>query len=215
MVVVLCGTVAFAVSGCAFGRSEIPVEVPHGEAAAGLVPVRITEVRDRRQFSTHPPDASMPSLGDEADIGNPAITTRAIGRKRNGYGMALGDIVLPEGSTVPGLVRDAARQALAARGYRVVEANSPDYARTPSLALDINQFWTWFSPGFWQITLRFDALIRMKGNMVAAPNDPAHGHAEEDAFSGVESNWQEVVQAGLKDLVRAMEANIAPASGGS
>jgi hypothetical protein len=49
-------------------------------------------VTDQRTFEARPRDASIPSLKEEADLTNRAITVRAIARKRGGFGMALGDI---------------------------------------------------------------------------------------------------------------------------
>jgi len=91
-------------------------------------------VTDQRTFEA----SSIPSLKEEADLTNRAITVRAIARKRGGFGMALGDIVLPEGQTVEGLVKDAVIRSLRESGYRVVDESD---------AADIDQFLSWFSPG--------------------------------------------------------------------
>lgn len=63
-------------------------------------------LQDNRTFTIKPPSADMASLDPDEDPGD-ASKARAIGRKRNGYGKALGDVVLPEGKTVSGLVESA------------------------------------------------------------------------------------------------------------
>ena len=61
----------------------------------------IESVTDERIFQENPKSQDIPSLG----LGGSANATeiirkRAIGRKRNTYGKALGDILLEEGQTV-------------------------------------------------------------------------------------------------------------------
>ena len=86
-------------TGCATSRGILEVPLTVGDNPAQGREVKIVRVSDRRTFQMKPPDPSTPSLKDEA-IDNPAITSRAIARKRSGYGMAMGDILLPEGQTV-------------------------------------------------------------------------------------------------------------------
>src|ERR1043165_6603595 len=98
--VLLSFALAAALGACAVSRSVIDVQVAPGAAAAAnaapATPAR-REVEDARQFQLKPTDPSVPSLGDAEELKDPGITQRAVGRKRNTYGMALGDVVLPEG----------------------------------------------------------------------------------------------------------------------
>ena len=94
------------VSGCATNRGIIDVRVTPTPDPQGKVMVKIVRVTDQRTFELRPDVASIPSLKD-GQIDNKAITSRAIARKRNGYGKALGDILLPEGRTVEDLVEEA------------------------------------------------------------------------------------------------------------
>jgi hypothetical protein len=64
-------------------------------------------VTDRRVFEVNPRQANIPSLMNDAEIKNPAITARAVARKRGGFGKTLGDVgdvLLPEGRTVTNVV---------------------------------------------------------------------------------------------------------------
>src|SRR5689334_551286 len=87
---------ALLASGCALGRSVIDVKAPARSAVASGPAVKIVEVRDIRRFEVDPGDPSQPSLGDAAEIKDAKITERAIGRKRGGFGNALGDLALPD-----------------------------------------------------------------------------------------------------------------------
>ena len=201
----------FLLSGCALGRSVIDVNVPDVAAAATGQPVKIVEVKDARVFLASPKDPSQPSLSDEADLKNVAITSRAVGRKRNGYGAALGDLVLPENRTVSGLVKIAAVQALQEKGYRVVEAASPDYAEATPLTLKVEQFWAWFTPGFVSITMSFDSSVTLTGGVVAPSPATARGQFSSSGMAAFESDWKEVIQRGLADLTAKIKEHIKPA----
>ena len=199
-------------SGCALGRSVIDVDVPQVAAASSGQPVKIVEVKDARVFSASPKDPSQPSLSEAADISNAAITTRAIGRKRNGYGAALGDFVLPENRSVPELVKAAATQALQEKGYRLVEASSPDYATATPLALHVEQFWAWFTPGFVSITMSFDSSITMTGGVLASTPAVARGQYSSSGMAAFESDWKDVIQRGIGDLTAKIKDRIKPAA---
>ncbi|MCP3927681.1 MAG: flagellar biosynthesis protein, partial [Bacteroidetes bacterium] len=88
-------------SGCATNRGILDVKVDIPQNPSEGKTIAIVRVTDIRQFEVAPLSPSVPSLRGD-DIENHAITVRAIARKRNGYGKAIGDIVLPEGRTVEG-----------------------------------------------------------------------------------------------------------------
>jgi hypothetical protein len=211
----LAAAFAGGLSACALDRSVLDVRAPD---AAGAPPpaagvAKIVEVRDRRSFEVNPSDPSRPSLGSADEIRDPAITARAIGRKRNTYGQALGDVVLPEGRTVAELVRDGARRALQDKGWAVVEPSSPDYARALPLALDVDQFWSWFTPGFAAITVRFVALVEMRGEqLVGATSSQAAATAQYEGLAATESVWTDVLTRGIAELTTRMRDRLrAPA----
>ncbi len=205
--------IAVTLSACALGRSVIEVTPPASAASSGTAAVKITEVRDTRRFTINPRDPSEPSLGEAAEINDPKITARAVGRKRGGFGAALGDVALPEGTTVAGLVRGAAQTALQDKGYRIVNETSPDYAAALPLALDIDQFWAWFTPGFFSVTATFKARVVMKGDpLIGAAPTTADGFASRSGLAVTEADWTDVVQKGLADLTARMSERIkAPA----
>lgn len=153
-----------ALSGCATSRGVLDVEQQVDENPATGQAVTFVRVSDNREFEIAPPVPSTPSLKG-GEIGNPAITSRAIARKRGGFGQALGDILLPEGDTVAGLVQAALTDAFRDRGYRVVTESDPDFGDAIPLEVDIERFWGWFQPGFWQVKIHYESLIHVKGDV--------------------------------------------------
>src|SRR5690606_19720516 len=87
--------------GCAANRSVVDVQVPALTSTGGQKVVIMAI--DERTFETKPRSADIPSLKG-GEISDTSITERAIARKRNGYGKALGDVLLPSGRTVSQLV---------------------------------------------------------------------------------------------------------------
>jgi len=205
---------AMTVSACATNRSVITVAAPTGEQPQSNHFAKITEVRDLRQFSVNPRDPSQPSLGSEDEIRDTKITGRAVGRKRNGYGMALGDVAVQETTSVAGLVRDAARKALQDRGYVVVEQNSPQYTEALPLTLDVQQFWTWISLGMFEGTFTFDATVGMSGNGLLATNPTSvKSQTVVTSMAGTDAIWTRTVQTGLNDLAEKIKAQIKSPTG--
>jgi hypothetical protein len=213
--VIITAFVALSVSACATSRSVIPVAAPVSEQPKSNSFVKITEVRDLRQFSVNPGDPNMPSLGSADEIQDPTITSRALGRKRNGYGRALGDVVLPETTSVAELVRSSAKKALQDKGYVVVDDRSPEYARAQTLTMDVEQFWAWIGMGFTELTFTFDSKVGMKGGGNILVTDPAMVQSQTvvKSIAGTESVWTRVIQTGVNDMAEQMKVHIKPAPG--
>lgn len=206
----LSALLLFALSACAAGRSVLDIKSPQAAAASdSRVLAKVTEVRDLRHFETSAPDPSSHTLGSAEDIRNPAVTARAIGRKRGGFGNAFGDLALPEGMSVPGLVKAAATAALQQKGYRVVDEGSPDAARAFPLAIDVEQFWAWVNLGFWEGTMTHASKVALKSNDLVKSNPTVvNAKYAMGVQVGTESNWAHVINAGVSDLVQQIGANI-------
>lgn len=106
-------------SRCATTRGELDIRVPATANPANEAPVPLVQVRNERVFQIRPSSANIPSLMDD-DINNKALTLRAVARKRNGFGKAPGEILLPEGRTVELLVKEALTRAFREAGDRVL-----------------------------------------------------------------------------------------------
>lgn len=213
--VIVIAFVALSVSACATNRSVIPIAAPVGEQPKSNAFAKITEVRDLRQFSVNPGDPSMPSLGSADEIQDPKITSRAVARKRNGYGMALGDVTIPETTSVAGVVRDSVKKALQDKGYVVVDESSPDYARALPLTIDIEQFWAWMQPGFSTLTFTFNSAVGLRGGGGLLVTDPAMVKSQTVVTSmlGTESIWTQTVQNGVNEMTEQMKLHIRTPAG--
>ncbi len=160
---ILALVAVLALSGCATSRSVVTVAPAAAPAnPADGVPVKVEKVEDLRVFESAPSQPDIPSLSD-GDIANPATKARAIGRKRNSYGKALGDVLLPEGQTVAELVRTSLISSLRESGYRVLSPSDPGYAQAAPLQIRIRKFWSWFQPGFWSIQTHNRSEVELTG----------------------------------------------------
>jgi len=195
-------------SGCATSRGVIDVQEEVSVNPETGVAVKFVRVTDVRQFEIDPPQADIPSLKND-EIDDPAITSRAIARKRNGYGKALGDILLPEGSTVTGLVESSLTKGLRENGYQVLTAGDEGFEDAAPIEVDIEKFWGWFNPGFWSIAINFETLLRLTG-----PTGPFVDGEEFDSKvmkkfqTAGTGNWQTTIRASLDELNRDIAEDI-------
>ena len=127
-------------------------------------------------------------------IGNDAIRARAYGRKRNSYGMALGDVMLPEGQTVAGMTQAVVTRSLRESGYRVVDRNDADYAQAKPLTVRVNKLWVW------------QDLTAFAGGLVTdydvAITDPTGRAQQEVTVNGIRIGLEEI-NAKLKAALEA------------
>jgi hypothetical protein len=190
-----------AAAGCATSRSEIkltsPVPAEAGAAGAAGRTAIIRTVKDERVFEQAPGDPSTPSLGFEGAAKATAETKlRAIGRKRNTFGQALGDVLLQDGQTVEAVIRDSLAAALRQSGYRLVEASSLEPG-TLVVDVHIKTFWAWLNPGFWAVTANtniatdIDIADRTGAARVSI-------HYEDSRQFVTDSAWIEVIDKALQ-----------------
>jgi hypothetical protein len=188
-------------SGCATSRSELRLTSPvssratTSNAAAPIVVIR--SVKDERVFEQAPRQANIPSLGFEGATGATAdAKLRAIGRKRNTYGMALGDVFLQDGQTVESVVRENLASALQDAGYNVRNAEAAGASATV-IDVHIKQFWAWIHPGFWAITVNTDIVTDV--TLSTSPNSiPVVVHLKDARMLVTDSAWLEAIDKALQ-----------------
>lgn len=192
--------VASILAGCALGRTTVDVSAPQGTNPATGKYVRIDSVQDKRTFAVKPPSADMASLDPDEDSSD-ASKARAIGRKRNGYGKALGDVVLPEGKTASGLVESAIATGFQDAGYIVVKQGDPNFAAAAPVNAQIIDFWAWFQPGFWSITTNQKSELKLTGDVGALHGtQTVETRVSESRQVVVSSDWQQIVEKGLSAI---------------
>lgn len=189
-------------TGCATSRSEIQLAKPTADTATRVAPnapvVMIRSVKDERVFEQRPHDPSTPSLGFEgADQASAELKLRAIGRKRNGYGRALGDVLLEGDQTVEKVVRENLVSAFETAGYRVKSTAENDPS---ALVVDVHikKFWAWITPQFVVITQNADIVTDLD---LSGSHPPAiiSVHAEEGHQFVTDDDWMEIIGKALAD----------------
>ncbi len=201
-------------AACATTRGEMALAVPETAVVSGGQRVAVIEqVLDARQFQVNPRDPSVPSLKAGAEYALDAEgRKRAIARKRSGFGQALGDILLEGGETVETLSRDLVVQGLAERGYRVLEAGEPVPADALRVDVTVHEFWAWFTPGFWAVSM--EAKLRLDFRTTGPAGSDAFSVAAygiNKGQSGREGNWREAYDRAFADYLVKQRAAFADA----
>ena len=199
-------------AGCATNRGILDVRVPAVQNPESARAVAIVRVTDCRVFEAAPRIASVPSLKGK-EIGDQAITSRAIARKRNGYGQAIGDILLPAGRTVEDVVREALTKAFREAGYHVVEATADPQGQGQAVPIeaDVRQFWAWMTPGVWAVSLQFEAQVQIKGDLAPfQAGETVRGHVELHTQAAGTRAWQNTINKGLEAFIAALKQRLAP-----
>jgi hypothetical protein len=186
-----------ALAGCATSRSEIKLKQPPIAApASGAKVVVVRSVTDERVFEEAPAQPSTPSLGfGGAGKASADVKARAVARKRNGWGKAMGDVLLENGDNVEGVVRQNFVAALQQAGYQVKNEGE---AGTGAVVMDVHikKLWAWLQPGAWVITLSSEIAtdVAISGQPIptslSVRVEDAHGAATENA-------WKEIVDKAL------------------
>jgi len=208
-------TIAFAISalffsGCATKRGEVALQVP--TAKAETVPsngkqIYINSIVDRRMFEPKPTDPSTPSL-DPSEAQSDTIKARAVGRKRNGYGMALGDILLNEDQSVNSVVKNALKEALVSKGYHVIENKEQITPQTYIADAKIIKFWSWMNMGFFlTISCEIETKVDLKKEGDAKTYN-VHVKAADTFATGLESNYMAVMQKALQKYIEEAKTEI-------
>jgi len=153
-VVAFIGAVVLLQTGCVTGRRSLSLPVPsHDIPAATQGKVYIAAVTDAREFQNKPSDPSIPSINGDVTKLSALEKDHMIGRQRNTFGKAMGDIALPADDSVTKRVRLLVEQGLMRKGYEI----SADPGVSTSVTVSVQEFWAWATPGF--VALTFEAKL--------------------------------------------------------
>ena len=115
--------------------------------------------------------------------------------------MALGDILLPEGDTVQGLVESSLTRGLRENGYSVLVAGDEGFEDAAPIEVDIEKFWGWFSPGFWSVGITFETMLSLSGPVGPfADGETLSSKVENRVQLADTGNWLETVNMSLDEL---------------
>jgi hypothetical protein len=191
-----------ALAACATNRSYVSLDVPStGVAADGGKVAVIESVSDERLFEDDPDEPSTPSLkkGDKYSLDVEGRKS-AIARKRNGYGIAIGDIMLQPPQTIETITHDLVADGLRAQGFRVVGPGEAAPADAMRVKVRVKEFWAWLTPGFWAI----DMEARMKTLLEFGQGDrtiEVAAYGKKTAPTGREDNWKQAYDRAFRDYL--------------
>ena len=197
-------------AGCATSRDVITLDTSDLKATTATTSngktVFINTVVDERVFEANPQEPATPSL-DPSESDTPDIRAHAIARKRNGFGKALGDILLAPNTSIPDLVTLGLTNALTEKGYTVLTKKEEVTADTYLVDVKVKKFWSWMNPGAFAITLSTEISTDMV--MKNGANKPLVDKnitiKESDNFqTGMTENWIAV----MKKAVRTYSAEV-------
>jgi len=194
-------------SGCVVGRRTVALPVSQNPGVvASKGEFAITSAEDKRHFENKPSDPSTPSIdGDVTKVSKNDLETM-IGRQRNTYGHAMGDIALPSPETVRTKGIELIEEGLRRSGYTV--SKSSGGANTVSA--DIEEFWAWANPGF--VSVGFEARIRCRLTITKGEKRASFvvsGHAENRGQVARDANWQLAYTRAFDDFLTNFQAQLA------
>lgn len=137
------------VSGCVTTRGLVSLNSPTetNSTQAEKYTVVIKTVNDLRQFEDKPKKPNIPSLKGGLSKATAEEKAKAIARKRNAYGKALGDILLREG-TVASVIEQRAISAFQQSGYKVLPATNQNITQADFVyTINVDKFWSWVELG--------------------------------------------------------------------
>jgi uncharacterized lipoprotein YajG len=195
----LVGAAIALQTGCVVGRRTVELPVPtRGASVPTAGTVYLAGVTDDRDFQNKPSDPSIPSIDGDVTTLSAAAKDQMIGRQRNGFGKAMGDIALPNGDSVTKRVGLLVEQSLIRKGYAVsTDANSGS-----SVSVSVKDFWGWMTPGF--VALTFEAKISCVVTVTDHNGTRAllvKGYGINHGQVAKNGNWQEAFDPAFEDFI--------------
>jgi uncharacterized lipoprotein YajG len=197
-------------SGCVVGRRSVSLTIPTAPStgATSKGTVVINKIADTRRFQNKPTDPSMPSIDGDVNSISAEERKMFIGRQRNGFGKAMGDIALPAGQNVENRSFELLKEGFARRGYAVVaQGDGKD-----TVEVGIDEFWAWFSPGF--ATISFESRITCK--LIVRRGDQTQiitvsGHGLNKGQVASDANWALAYTRSFDDFLKNLDTELAKA----
>ena len=128
-------------AGCVTGRRELTLTAPTDASVKGATVGRVflATVTDDRQFQNKPGDPSTPSIDGDVTKLSTEDKDRMVGRQRNGFGHAMGDVSLAGNDSVTKEVRSLVKQGLQRNDYRLTQdSDAPNVMK-----ISTTEFWSW------------------------------------------------------------------------
>ena len=202
--------ISLLLGGCATNRGIVSLQIPEFSMSTnsnGKI-IFINSVTDNRTFQQNPSSPDIPSLGfGGADNTSSDLKKRAIARKRNTYGKALGDILLEENQTVESIIKKSLTKSFHELGYEVIDKKENVKTNTIIVDTSIDKFWSWMNPGFWAITLSSE--IETKITLTNPKDKTKEIYVKSQGNYQVASggNWIEIMNKSLQQFNEKVKEN--------
>lgn len=190
-------------TGCAHTRSEVKLGSPEtintSYPITKSTTILIGSVTDERVFEETPSDPSIPSLGHEGSASASAdVKARAFARKRNGFGRALGEVLLKDGQTVSSVVRDNLVTAFRQAGYRTT-TNRAEAGTSPMvIEVHVKRFWVWTDISFGAFNHKANIETRLDTSKAPSPITVS-AQSEYSVMTGGDSYRVDTIEKALKE----------------
>jgi hypothetical protein len=195
----LIGVAVVLQTGCVTGRRTLSLPVStQASHAAVQGRVYIATLTDNRHFENKPSDPSVPSIDGDVTKLSAQEKDRMIGRQRNGFGKAMGDIGLAENDSVTKRARLLVGEGLRRKGYELTD----DPKAPTAVGVSIDEFWAWGTPGFW--TLTFEAKLQCTISVTTAAGVQTaivKGYGINYGQVAKDVNWQEAYDPAFEDFM--------------
>jgi hypothetical protein len=196
----------FTLTGCVTGTRNIDLEIPtYSSEKQATGSIYIALINDQRQFEQEPRNPSTPSVkGNLSNTSKEKLST-LIGRQRNGYGGAMGDVALPEGVTVQDKVLQLLTVGLSSRGYQIVD----DKNAVNQITVDVEKFWAWFSPGMWSVSFESNLQCKIdfaRSSEIVTIDVTGYGINKGQVAS--DANWKLAYQRAYLDFLENLDEQL-------
>lgn len=205
-IAILLLIITAATSGCVTGRRALTLQIPTAPTSAGnRGEICVTSVVDNRVFQNNPSGPDMPSVDGDASAMTQEQKDLMIGRQRNTFGKALGDISLTGGDSVTKRARLLVEEALKGHGYSI----TPNTSAANTATVSVDEFWAWFSPGMWSVGFeaRVYCTVVLK-NVGTSEQIVIKGYGENRGQGASNANWQRAYELAFKDFMTKFESEI-------
>ena len=193
-------------TSCVVGRRTIDLSVPtFSESTIEKGQIFIGGIEDNRFFQNEPSDPSIPSVDGDVNSLTQKEKAMMIGRQRGGFGNAMGDIALPADDSVVERMRRLLEKGFKSRGYSITsDSSAPNSANAR-----IDQFWAWFSPGFFMISFeaRVYCTIKLTKSDVSS-TIVVKGYGINKGQIASDANWQLAYERAFRDFLSKLDSKM-------
>jgi len=87
--------------------------------------------------------------------------------------------------------------------------NDTEFAKALPVNIEIQQFWSWSTPGAFQGSLEFEGIVLLKSEVLAGRSEETvRGYSVIKIMVATDSRWQEVIQNGVHDMIEKMKTKL-------